>query len=84
MAGSLQPICQKNSQLDALWRRFADAAALWPTEGGKWAYFEWQLIINGLGRGVLRRLVKKVLGRHDMPTNGTKNEGKNDVEEGES
>ena len=57
---------------------------LWATEGGKWAYFEWQLGINELERGVLQKGVKKVCGRHDMPTNGTKNKGKNDVEEGES
>ena len=58
--------------------------ALWATEGGKWAYFEWQLGINRLERGVLTRRVKKVCGWHDIPTNGTKNEGENDVEEGES
>ena len=53
------------------------AAALVSTEGGKWAYFECPLGIKGLERGVLKRGVKKVSGRHGMPTNGTKNEGEN-------
>ena len=67
-------VCQKFSQGDAFWRRFLGAVGLVSTEGGKWAYFEWPLGIKGLGRGVLKRGVKKVSGRHGMPTNGTKKE----------
>ena len=63
---------------------FFSSVALWATECGKWAYFEWQLITSELERGVLTRKVKKVCGWHDMPTNGTKNERKNDVERRES
>ena len=58
--------------------------ALRAGKGGKWAYFEWLLGINGLGRGVLSREVKKVCGRHGMPTNGTKNEVENGKLKGES
>ena len=70
-------VCQKFSQWEAFWRRFFCAVALGATEGGKWAYFESLLEINGLEGRVLIGGVKKVLGRHGMPTYGTKNEGEN-------
>ena len=70
-------VCQKFSQGEAFWRRFFRAVALGATEGGKWAYFELLMEINGLEGRVLTGGVKKVLGRHSMPTNKTKKEGEN-------
>ena len=70
-------VCQKFSQWEAFWRHFFCAVALRATEGEKCAYFELLLEISGLEERVLTRGVMKVLGRHDMPTYGTKNEGEN-------
>ena len=42
------------------------------------------MIINRLERGVLTRGVKKVLGRHRVLINGTKNEAENSKLEGGS
>ena len=70
--GSYKAICQDVSLPEALWQRFFDAVAVGKGKGGKWAYIEWAVIIKWLQRGVLARGVKKVSGRHGMPTNGTK------------
>ena len=44
-------LCQHFSMSDRFWRPFSPSPALCPTKDGKWAYFEWQLVINGLERG---------------------------------
>ena len=77
-------ICKNFSQRDAFWRAFFGSVALWTEKDRKRAYFESPLGINRLGRGILSRGVKKVLFRHGMPTNRTKNEAKNCMREGES
>ena len=55
-------LCQYFSMSDRFWRRFFAPLALCSTKDGKWAYFEWQLVISWLERGILRSLVKKVQG----------------------
>ena len=75
-------ICRDFSRWGAFWRRFFASVVLRVGKDGKGAYFEWQLIDSRLQEDILKRGVKKVCGRHDMLSNGTKDDGKRGKEQG--